>query len=181
MVENGAYDSARSGVYRRERGAAPLRLAAGVVALAMLLAGCSHLHWPWHRKPPPPPPEVHELDETTDGGGSASFPQYWMRNTLVVDLQGVSGEGSVTLKPREHTLWPVRVAFKVMPGSIAELEIRANQRVVLPVTPAGAKPIVLELSPRVYTMKTPQIVVSWGPMVVPELPPPPARKAPPAS
>ena len=181
MVEIGAYDSARSGVYRRERGAAPFGLAAGVVALAMLLAGCSHLHWPWHRKPPPPPPEVHELDETTDGGGSASFPQYWMRNTLVVDLQGVSGEGSVTLKPREHTLWPVRVAFKVMPGSIAELEIRANQRVVLPVTPAGAKPIVLELSPRVYTMKTPQIVVSWGPMVVPELPPPPARKAPPAS
>jgi hypothetical protein len=104
-----------------------------------------------------------------------------MRNTLVVDLQGASGEGSVTLKPREHTMWPVRVAFKVMPGSIAELEIRANQRVVLPVTPAGAKPIVLELSPRVYTMKTPQIVVSWGPMVVPELPPPPARKAPPAS
>ena len=143
MVENGAYDSARSGVYRRERGAAPFGLAAGVVALAMLLAGCSHLHWPWHRKPPPPPPEVHELDETTDGGGSASFPQYWMRNTLVVDLQGVSGEGSVTLKPREHTLWPVRVAFKVMPGSIAELEIRANQRVVLPVTPAGDRKSVV--------------------------------------
>jgi len=48
-----------------------------------------------------------------------------------------------------------------------ELEIRANQRVVLPVTTAGTKPIVLELSPRTYTMKTPQIVVSWGPMVMP--------------
>jgi hypothetical protein len=90
---------------------------------------------------------------------SASFPQYWMRNTLIVDLQGASGTGSVTLKPREHTTWPVRIALKVMPGSVGELEVRAAQRVVLPVTPAGTKPIVLELSPRVYTMKTPQIVV----------------------
>jgi hypothetical protein len=54
-----------------------------------------------------------------------------------------------------------------VPGSVGELEIRANQRVVLPVTTAGTKPIVLELSPRTYTMKTPQIVVSWGPMVMP--------------
>jgi hypothetical protein len=181
MVENCAYDSATIGVRRGARGAARFGLAAGVVALAALLTGCSHLHWPWHRKPPPPPPEVHELDESTDGGGSASFPQYWMRNTLVVDLQGASGSGGVTLKPREHTTWPVRIAFKVMPGSIAELEVRANQRLVLPVTPAGTKPIVLELSPRIYTMKTPQIAVSWGPMVVPELPPPPPRKTPPAS
>jgi hypothetical protein len=30
-------------------------------------------------------------------------------------------------------------------------------------------------------MKTPQVLVSWGPMVVPDLPPPPPRKAPPAS
>jgi hypothetical protein len=167
MVENCAYDSARRGARKGARGAARGGLAAGVVALATLLAGCSHLHWPWHRKPPPPPPEVHELDETGDAGASAAFPQYWMRNTLVVDLQGASGSGSVTLKPREHTMWPVRIALKVVPGSVGEIEIRANQRVVLPVTTAGTKPIVLELSPRTYTMKTPQIVVSWGPMVVP--------------
>ena len=66
MVENCAYDSALGvrGRVRAERLA--LGLSAGVVALATLLAGCSHLHWPWHRKPPPPPPEVHELDETSD-------------------------------------------------------------------------------------------------------------------
>ena len=155
------------GVCRGARGAARLGLAAGVAALAALLAGCSHLHWPWHRKPPPPPPEVHELDEASDGGASASFPQYWMRNTLVVDLQGASGSGSVTLKPREHTMWPVRIAFKVMPGSIGELEVRARQRLVLPVTPAGAKPVVLELSPSIYTLKTPQMVLAWGPNPAP--------------
>jgi hypothetical protein len=168
MLENGAYDSARVGVRTGARGAARFGLAAGVVALATLLAGCSHLHWPFHRKPPPPPPEVHELDESSDGGAAASFPQYWMRNTLVVDLQGASGSGSVTLKPREHTMWPVRIALKVMPDSVGEFEVRANQRVVLPVTTSGVKPVVLELSPRTYTMKTPQIVVSWGPMAVPE-------------
>ena len=167
MVEDCAYDSARIEVRRGARGTARRGLVTAVVALATLLAGCSHLHWPWHSKPPPPPPEVHELDESSDGGASASFPQYWMRNTLVVDLQGASGSGSVTLKPREHTTWPFRIAFKIMPGSVGELEVRAAQRIVLPVTVAGAKPIVLELSPSIYTMKSPQIVVSWGPATVP--------------
>jgi hypothetical protein len=134
-----------------------------ILAVAMSLAGCSHLHWPWHHKPAPPPPEVHELDEASDGGAVASFPQYWLRNTLVVDLQGASGSGSVVLKPREGTTWPVRIAFKIMPGSIGELEVQGAQRTVLPVTTAGAKPIVLELTPGVYVPKTPQMKVSWGP------------------
>ena len=153
------------------------RSAVQCLVLALLLApglgGCGHLNfWPFRHQPTPPPPEVHELDESSEGGATASFPQYWMRNTLVVDLQGASGTGSVTLKPREHTEWPVRMALKVMPGSVGEIEIRAAQRTVLPVTPAGAKPVVLELSPSIYTMKSPrikspQIVVAWGPNPTP--------------
>lgn len=95
------------------------------------------------------------------------FPQYWMRNTLIVDLQGASGSGNVVLKPREGTTWPVRIAFKVMPGSIGELEVRAAERIVLPVTTQGAKPIVLELSPGIYVPKSTQISVSWGPNPTP--------------
>ena len=168
MVDyGGACDSSRHNVRGGRRGAIQWMPIGGVLALATLLAGCSHLHWPWHRRPAAPPPEVHELDETSEGGASATFPQYWMRNTLVVNLQGASGSGSVTLKPREHTVWPVRIALKVMPGSVGELEVRAAQRTVLPVTPAGAKPIVLELSPSIYTLKTPQIVVAWGPNPAP--------------
>ena len=121
----------------------------------------------WRHQPTPPPPEVHELDETSDGGAPATFPQYWMRNTLIVDLQGASGTGSVALKPREHTTWPVRIAVKVMPGSVGEIEVRAAQRTVLPVTPAGSKPVVLELSPSIYTFKTKQMVLSWGPNPAP--------------
>lgn len=145
-------------------------LPAGLLLTTLSLAGCSHLpsmHWPWHRKPAPPPPEVHELDETSDAGAAVSFPQYWMRNTLIVDLQGASGSGNVVLKPRQGTGWPVRIAFKVMPGTIGELEVKARQRTVLPVTTEGAKPVVLELSPGAYFSKTPQIVVSWGPNPTP--------------
>lgn len=152
------------------RGSPQWGRAAGFLTVALSLAGCSHLpsmHWPWHHKPAPPPPQVHELDEASEGGATASFPQYWMRNTLVVDLQGASGSGSVVLKPREGTTWPVRIAFKVMPGSIGELEVRAAQRTVLPVTTQGAKPIVLELSPGIYVQKSPQIHVSWGPNSTP--------------
>src|SRR5690348_9503171 len=51
----------------------------GLLLTALSLAGCSHLpslHWPWHHKPAPPPPQVHELDEASDGGAAATFPQY---------------------------------------------------------------------------------------------------------
>ncbi len=163
VVENGSCHDVRGDA----RGAVQWGKAAGALALATLLAGCSHLHWPFHRKPAPPPPEVHELDESSEGGAAASFPQYWMRNTLIVDLQGVSGTGSVTLKPREHTEWPIRIAFKVMPGSVGEIEVKAAQRTILPITPSGSKPVVLELAPGAFSMKTKQMVVSWGPNTTP--------------
>jgi hypothetical protein len=146
-----------------------MRTATSAFLLAVLLAGaagCSHmpsLHWPWHRKAPPPPQEVHELVITTPEGTDAAFPQYWKGNILVVDLKGATGEGSVILKPREHTLWPVRISFRVMPGQFGVLEVQANQRVVLPITTAGTKPVDLELTPGVFIMKSPQMTVHWGP------------------
>jgi hypothetical protein len=155
----------KKGVRKSARSASHGAATAGISVLAVALAGCSHfpsLHWPWRHKPAPPP-EVHELLETNDAGAPASFPQYWMRNTLVVDLRGATGSGGIVLKPREGVTWPVRLAFKVMPGSIGVLEVRAQQRMVLPVTTEGTKPIVLELSPGVYTPKSVQITVSWGP------------------
>jgi hypothetical protein len=150
-----------------KRGVGAGAVGVGALAVVLSLSGCSHLRWPFHRKPAAPPPEVHELDETSEGGASASFPQYWMRNTLVVDLQGASGSGSVVLKPRAGTQWPIRIAFKVTPGSIGELEVRAAQRTVLPVTTAGGTPVMLELAPRIFTMKTLQMTVSWGPNEMP--------------
>lgn len=141
-----------------------LRTAALALHLC-LLAACSHLHSPWHRAPPPPPVPVHEVD--LSGAGAASFPQYWKRNTLLVDLSAVSGSGSLTIKPVEGTTWPIRLAFRVRPGSIALLEVRGEERVSLPISPAGGRPVDLELTPGVYTAKTAQLTVSWGPAAAP--------------
>ncbi|HET7198806.1 MAG TPA: hypothetical protein VFI86_09080 [Burkholderiales bacterium] len=140
------------------------RLATGITAraaaLAALLAlgGCSHLHWPWHHAPPPPPAPVHALEVS----GSATPPQYWQRNTLLIDLSGVSGEGHVVLTPTAGNPWPVRLAFRVRPGAFGALEVRGAAREVLPIDSAGVKPVDLELPPGIYTAGTPQITVSWG-------------------
>jgi hypothetical protein len=136
---------------------------AAALAVAAAMSGCTSLKslWPWHHNaPPPPPPPAHALDIS---GAAASFPQYWQRNTLVVDLSAASGSGSITLKPVEGVSWPLRVALRVTPGSIGALEVRAAQRTVLPISTAGAKPVDLELTPGLYTPATPEMTVTWGP------------------
>lgn len=170
---HGMYEAAQENV--SGAGSKPDVVRIGILALIVSLSGCSHLsgmHWPtfhvpWQTGPAPPPPEIHELDEASVGGAPAAFPQYWFRNTLVVNLQGVSGSGAVVLTPREGTTWPVRIAFQVTPGSIGELEVRGAQRLVLPITSAGTQPILLELSPGIYVPKTRQLTVGWATGVVP--------------
>jgi hypothetical protein len=60
----------------------------------------------------------------------------------------------------------VRLAFRVRPGAFAVLEVRGDERVSLPINPTGSAPIDLQLAPGVYTPKTPQLTVSWGPAAV---------------
>jgi hypothetical protein len=145
----------------------PVRFVAAAALLAgcsTMVAGCSHMpQWPWHRQPASGPQVVHELVITTPQGAEAAYPQYWKGNTLIVDLRLGGSRGNAVLKPREHTVWPVRIAFRVTPGQFAVLEVRAAQRAVLPVTPAGTQPVDLELEPGVFIMKSPQIAVAWGP------------------
>jgi hypothetical protein len=99
----------------------------------------------------------------TEKGAETGYPQYWQRNTLLVDLQGVSGTGRVLLRPRDGKAWPARLALKVSPGAVGVLEVYADQRSILPITAAG-KPIELELDPGLYSAKTEQIAVSWRPV-----------------
>jgi hypothetical protein len=133
------------------------------VALSLLaLSACSYM--PWSKKAPAAPVPVNELVVTgADGAPAPGFPQYWKRNTLVVDLQGASGSGAVSLKPGQSGKWPVRMAFRVMPGSVGLLEVQADQRMLLPVAREGGKAVDLELVPGVYTSKTPQLTVRWEP------------------
>jgi hypothetical protein len=159
----GSRAAARPGTQRR------LAVVALVLAgTALAVSGCSHLRWPWRHRPPPQPQAVHELVETSpDGRTPVDFPQYWKRNTLILDLQSISGLGGVALRPRAGTTWPVRLAVRVRPGSVGQVEIRADQRIVMPITAVGANPVDLELAPGVYTPKTDEIRVSWGPAAAP--------------
>ena len=138
---------------------------AGAAALLLLAGGCSHLHWPWHKAPPPPPAPVHELD--VSGAGSANYPQYWKRNTLLLDLTAARGSGRITLKPVEGSTWPVRIAVRVTPGAFAVLSVQGDERISLPIGDTGTAPIDLELPPSVYNARTAQLEVSWGPAAVP--------------
>lgn len=127
------------------------------------LSGCA-MHWPWHHRAPPVAPAVHEITIAADDSGavsSAAIVQYWDRNTLLLDLTGLSGEGQVTLLPiMARGGWPVRLEFRVRPGSFGRLEVRADQRVLFAV-PAQGTASVLKLAPGVFAPATKSITLRW--------------------
>jgi hypothetical protein len=140
-----------------------------VVALCVLaLAGCGTMQklWPFGKRAKPAPEAVHELNLVNADGSAASYPQYWSRNTLVIDLSGIAGAGTFAARLPEETTWPVRMALRLRPGSVQQLEILGEERNVLPVSPEGNRPIDIEIASSVYTPRTAAIYVSWGPMPV---------------
>jgi hypothetical protein len=146
-----------------------VRLASGFALIAACLAitACSsykmQMGWPpIYKKPKPAPEAVHELNLLNADGSAASFPQYWKRNTLVIDLSGVSGSGNLAARLPEETTWPVRMAVRVRPGSVGQVEFQGEERSVLPVSNEGASNIDLEIGPTVYTPKTAAIYIAWG-------------------
>jgi len=136
-----------------------------IAGCALVLVGCTATpkwYWPFHKKAKPAPEAVHELDLVNADGSAASFPQYWKRNTLVIDLSGVSGTGAVTARLPAETTWPVRVAVRVQPGSVEQVEIQGEERNVMAVSREGTLPIDLEFAPSVYRPNTAAIYINWG-------------------
>jgi hypothetical protein len=121
------------------------------------------VHWPWHghHHGASGPQAVHELSIQMQAGAPKAIPQYWDRNTLLLDMSGVSGEGSAVLAPRSGTGWPVRLEFRVQSGSFASLEVSGVQRVLFTVPTQGA-PAVLRLDPGVYLARTAAITLHWS-------------------
>jgi hypothetical protein len=137
-----------------------------VCCLSLGACGTMSKLWPFGKKAKPGPEAVQALVLVNADGSPATYPQYWSRNALVIDLSGVGGTGSVAAKLPAETTWPVRVAVRVRPGSVQQIEIQGEERNVLPVSAEGMKPIDLELAPTVYTPQTAAIYISWGPMPV---------------
>jgi hypothetical protein len=139
----------------------PAARPAAIGMLVLALAACGHA--PSSKKAAAAPRAVAVLIEAgPDGTATQAFPQYWKRNTLVIDLQGAAAAGELTLKPRPGKRWPARLAFRVMPGSVRMMEVRADQRMIIPVTREGTAPVDIELLPGVYSRKSPQLTLQWG-------------------
>jgi hypothetical protein len=148
-------------------------LAAGLLAAGILgLAGCASVsaHLPWRHKAPPPPEVSMALTVATPEGVAVPWPQFWLRNDVVLDLSGVAGTGAAVVAPRAGLAWPVRVALRVTPGSIGAIDVRGAQRWLVPVPAAGAGTVDLELPAGVYQTTTRQITVHWGPAAEPAAP-----------
>jgi len=134
-----------------------------IAGCAVLLAGCSTPKiWPFYKKPKPAPEAVHELNLLNNDGTPANYPQYWKRNTLIIDLSGVSGAGGVAARLPEQTAWPVRVGVRVRPGSVEQIEVQGEERNVLAVRKDGVDPIDIEFAPSVFRKTTAAIYINWG-------------------
>ena len=134
------------------------------IAGLALAGGCSHLQalWPWHQKPPAPDPIVHEL--VVVGADNATAPpisQTWDRNALRVALTGVTGDGELRLRPAHGHDWPIRLEFAVQPGSIAHLEVRGEQRVIMTV-PATGGVAILAVPLGIYAPGTSELTLHYG-------------------
>ena len=134
-----------------------------IAGCAVLLAGCSTPKiWPFYKKPKPAPEAVHELDLLNNDGTPANYPQYWKRNTLVIDLTGVSGTGGLAARLPDQSTWPVRIGVRVRPGSVEQIEVQGEERNVLAVRKEGVDPIDMEFAPSVYRKTTAAIYINWG-------------------
>jgi hypothetical protein len=94
----------------------------------------------------------------------AGVAQFWNRNQLRIDLSTLPAAGALTLRPVEGVGWPVRIEFAVRPGSMAQLEVQGDKRVVfiVPATGAsGAGTEILQLGMGVYTTTTKELRLSW--------------------
>jgi hypothetical protein len=138
---------------------------ASMTVLLALASGCQHLRWPWWgERTESRASTVDELVVTApDEGTLPPLPQYWVRNTLVLDLQSVAGTGRARIAPKPGAAWPARLAFRVRPGAFGALEVRGEQRVVLPIAPEGGEVRDLELAPGIYTPSTQALEIGWSP------------------
>ena len=118
-------------------------------------------HLPWRKPPPAPPLMVNELPVATlDGTAAPAVPQYWIRNTLRIDLTAVAGAGTLQLKPSSVNGWPLRIEFNVRPGSMQQLEVTGDTRVLFDV-PASGEALQLPLGSGAYTPVTKQLILRW--------------------
>jgi hypothetical protein len=132
-----------------------------LIAILLLNLSACAMHWPWKRRPAPPPQPVQQVTIVPDVPAATPILQYWDRNTLLLDLTAAHGDGGATVTPIKALGWPVRLEFRVQPGSIGRLEVVGAQRVLYAVPSQGAA-LLLRLAPSAYRTDTGQITLRWS-------------------
>ena len=139
-----------------------------VAAMLVSVAGCGSPAFLRNSDPAAPLVPVDEVSfEFPDGRPAPALPLAWKRNTLVIGLQNARPSGERVLRPRSAAGWPERLAFHVVPGSFAELEVRADQRIVLPIAPGPGPGVDLELPHSLHSRRTPEIRLRRGAAAAP--------------
>jgi hypothetical protein len=151
-----------------------MRMKPVLAIVAICAASPAAWAWHWHRGGRPGPAasqavsvlQVRMATAAAQTPPSASPPapiaQYWDRNTLLVDLTHVAGEGGATLTPvNANGGWPVRLEFRVQPGAVARLQVLGAQRVTF-IVPAHGAAELLQLDPGVYLADTARITLRWS-------------------
>ena len=147
------------------------RLAPGLalaVACCLALTACSsykvQMGWPpIYKKPAPVPEAVNELNLVNADGTPANFPQYWKRNTLVIDLSAIGAAGNFAARFRKAPPGRCASAFGCAPAASGKSRSWARSAMSCRWPPKGLLPIDLEFAPSVYTPRTAAIYISWGP------------------
>src|SRR4026207_2288640 len=90
--------------------------AAAFCVLVLGAASCAHippLTWPWRARTAAPPRAVEVVAiRSEDGVPVRAFPQYWLRNTLLIDLSGAAPSGTIVLGRRGAGACPGRAALR---------------------------------------------------------------------
>ena len=105
---------------------------------------------------------LYVADAFGHGAVAAIVEQEVSIEALLIDLRAAAGDGSLRLRPAAGTTWPIRLEFRVQPGSIGRLQVEGAQRVTYNV-PASGSAVLLKLDPGVYTASTALLNVQWHP------------------
>ena len=107
-------------------------------------------------------PQQLRCDHGSPAAGR-DLPYAWQRDTMIIDLRGLAGDGDCVLRPAAAAGWPERIALRVTPGSTPALEVLADQRLRWPATAAaGGNAVDLVLPHALHSPATPEIRLRWG-------------------
>jgi len=97
-----------------------------LTAALMLVVGCA---------------EHSKLLAINEAGAAIPIPQLSLGDTIVVDLESVTGNGQLTLRPAPGGSWPRHLTLRVTLGSVSSVIVRGKAALLMtPIAATGPRP-----------------------------------------